>query len=167
MFFVFWIKVVSPKLKKYLMAQIPSKKGRWWEGIYRRRVQGFEVYLGPLHDLLVHSNSFFIFERAIHFLHVARATLVEIFSSSKDKLEILQYVFKLSKQVTRTLQSKYDIKSLLMKFYIFWSNSHILGISAPKIDLMLSKQKCDRVEEKNHSFSTHQKLLESDQYSSR
>ena len=44
MFFIFWIMVVSPKLKKIFDGTypLPKKKGLfWWGGVYRLKVEGF------------------------------------------------------------------------------------------------------------------------------
>ena len=47
MFFIFWIMIISLKLKKYLMVQTPSQKKRpFFGGVWRLKVQGFGVCLG-------------------------------------------------------------------------------------------------------------------------
>ena len=48
MFFIFWIMIISPKLKKIFDGTDPPKKGLFfWGGVWRLKVQGFGVCLGP------------------------------------------------------------------------------------------------------------------------
>ena len=48
MLFIFWIRIISPKLKKiFAGTEPPQKRPFFWRGVWRLKVERFGVCLGP------------------------------------------------------------------------------------------------------------------------
>ena len=114
MFFIFWIKAVSPKLKKISDGtDPPQKKGHCvWGGVWSLRWKGFRLCLGPKN---VH---FLKMDHRNIFCEIVLLISCDIFWSTFTKLTYRRTYWTLTCQKT---------------FNPFWKQVH--GIVKPKISI--------------------------------
>ena len=58
MFFIFWIRIISPKLTKIFDGTEPPQKRPFFWGVWRLKVEGFGVCLGPILNVMKGLNNF-------------------------------------------------------------------------------------------------------------